>query len=543
MMQFHRVVGSGIRLIFSRVWTSRSLLLLSTSAGKSSKEIEYQMKLQRWKNLQKEKSFTTLNPTKPTTVREQYDEPRFISYNLDSLREYSHKYPEFLLKELSNLKSQFHELIQNQITNFWAKERGECIEYALFFDGWDIKDTESVESWVSNHADEFTLEETFKLLKTKYNVWKPLENAVIKKLGNTVPMEEYDVLFKILNYYRLKGLGEESFFQSLEEHFVKNIKNLSGSNLVRLLIHYANNINESMESKIRILQLVEQRIFAVSKFLNADELISVLFCFLKLSMANEPLIQEIEERILLNITMFKPEQLVKVMNLCCSLPKRQEHILSSIIAYVFKDKLDPKVIPTLYHLAIEYSLFTEEFLKKVEPILIGNIHVMEPDDVAKCCWAFSVVEPQKKPGGIVSNILGQPQTAPSYLQFYKKTEEIIQGGLRDYNVRQVCTIVWALSSKNYNPKGEFWGQIESWFQEQLQRPETTVREATLVMWAYTNNRHLLGKTVQQLLKLSEEKVQDMEPFDVSTCCWFASQLAIPAELTDGLLIKLHQRFT
>lgn len=62
------------------------------------------------------------------------------------------------------------------------------------------------------------------------------------------------------------------------------------------------------------------------------------------------------------------------------------------------------------------------------------------------------------------------------------------------------------------------------------------------MWAYTNNRHLLGKTVQMLLSLAETKAAEMEPFDLSTSCWFASQLNLPTNLTNGLLMKLHARF-
>lgn len=146
----------------------------------------------------------------------------------------------------------------------------------------------------------------FKLLKTKFNVSKAFENVIIGKLKDTLSVTEYEPLFKILNFYRLKGLGEDNFYHSLEEHFVKYIKNLSGSNIVRLLIHYANNVNETMEFKVRILELIEERFFAISKFLNADELVAVLFCYLKLNMGSDALIQEIEERMLLNITIFKP---------------------------------------------------------------------------------------------------------------------------------------------------------------------------------------------------------------------------------------------
>jgi hypothetical protein len=49
--------------------------------------------------------------------------------------------------------------------------------------------------------------------------------------------------------------------------------------------------------------------------------------------------------------------------------------------------------------------------------------------------------------------------SPNAELFYKKVEEIIQGGLRDYNVRQVTKIAWAMMVKEYSPQGEFWKQI------------------------------------------------------------------------------------
>lgn len=39
------------------------------------------------------------------------------------------------------------------------------------------------------------------------------------------------------------------------------------------------------------MNIVEERIYAVSKFLNADELISVLYCYLKTGTATDTLLQ------------------------------------------------------------------------------------------------------------------------------------------------------------------------------------------------------------------------------------------------------------
>lgn len=51
-----------------------------------------------------------------------------------------------------------------------------------------------------------------------------------------------------------------------------------------------------------------------------------------------------------------------------------------------------------------------------------------------------------------SRVLGGEQIPNSEL-FYRKVEEIIQGGLRNYQVQQVTKIIWAMLVKNYSPTG------------------------------------------------------------------------------------------
>lgn len=140
MILFQRVLRSK-GWVNPRIFAAQARSSFPFSAGKSSKEIEAKMKLEKWKNLQQQKSFQHLNPVKPAHVVEEHSRPLFISYNIDALREYSHRYPEFLLKELSNPRSQFHEMFQSQLNNFWELKKAEGFELALFYDGWDIKDT------------------------------------------------------------------------------------------------------------------------------------------------------------------------------------------------------------------------------------------------------------------------------------------------------------------------------------------------------------------------------------------------------------------
>lgn len=52
--------------------------------------------------------------------------------------------------------------------------------------------------------------------------------------------------------------------------------------------------------------------------------------------------------------------------------------MAALIGMFFKDKLPKKVLPTLYYLVVENSLFGKDFVEKAEPILIANAFLMEP---------------------------------------------------------------------------------------------------------------------------------------------------------------------
>lgn len=74
----------------------------------------------------------------------------------------------------------------------------------------------------------------------------------------------------------------------------------------------------------------------------------------------------------------KVEHIQKLLNLCGSMAKRETNIMAALIGMFFKDKLPKKVLPTLYYLVVENSLFGKDFVEKAEPILIANAFLMEP---------------------------------------------------------------------------------------------------------------------------------------------------------------------
>lgn len=72
----------------------------------------------------------------------------------------------------------------------------------------------------------------------------------------------------------------------------------------------------------------------------------------------------------------KVEHIDKLLNLCGSMEKTS--VMAMLLSMFFKDKLPGKVLPSLYYMVVENSLFSKDFLEKAEPILIGNAFIMEP---------------------------------------------------------------------------------------------------------------------------------------------------------------------
>jgi hypothetical protein len=56
----------------------------------------------------------------------------------------------------------------------------------------------------------------FKLLKTNFKFADIFENKLIIKLKDSLSLDQYGSLFKVLNFYRLKGYGNDSFYKAME---------------------------------------------------------------------------------------------------------------------------------------------------------------------------------------------------------------------------------------------------------------------------------------------------------------------------------------
>lgn len=116
-----------------------------------------------------------------------------------------------------------------------------------------------------------------------------LENKILLKLKN-IQVSEYESLFLIINFMRVNDIypqipesktkqfvdsaenqtteKEETFFHIVTSILLRNLKDIPITNLVQMIVHYANNIKESQDQSSDILVQVRPKIIENIQFLN-----------------------------------------------------------------------------------------------------------------------------------------------------------------------------------------------------------------------------------------------------------------------------------
>jgi hypothetical protein len=78
---------------------------------------------------------------------------------------------------------------------------------------------------------------------------------------------------------------------------LRDINNIPLPNIAEMVVHYANNIKEEYDDMINILTKAEPRIIENIRFFNHDELIAIMFSYLKTGTASEMLVEEFVRRV------------------------------------------------------------------------------------------------------------------------------------------------------------------------------------------------------------------------------------------------------
>ena len=109
-------------------------------------------------------------------------------------------------------------------------------------------------------------------------------------------------------------------------------------------------------------------------------------------------------------------------------------------------------------MAVEYGVLGKDVVRRMEEKLLDQVHTMTPEDVSRSCWSFAVVPREGKSGDTADRKI------ETYKLFFKRVVEIIEGGLREYTIKDVSRIVWAMSVKSFQMDAAFWKTIEFWLQ-------------------------------------------------------------------------------
>jgi hypothetical protein len=189
----------------TRLFPIRPRLLSLTacaSFAETSREIEQRMRDERNKSLNNQ--FKALQShfglKRPPALTPDYPKPSSYEYSIESLRKNSHMYPEYLLAELNNKKSQYYEVIEGLFDALSSADNKESIEFLEFLISWKLY----------NHSEEYRqilvrkvyqmrmdLGELFRILKAIMQVEEAAtRNAVLvdvenKILDKVVEIEHY----------------------------------------------------------------------------------------------------------------------------------------------------------------------------------------------------------------------------------------------------------------------------------------------------------------------------------------------------------------
>ena len=82
----------------------------------------------------------------------------------------------------------------------------------------------------------------------------------------------------------------------------------------------------------------------------------------------------------------------------------------------------------------------------------------------------------------------------------RKIVDIIKGGLRDYQLKDIAVIVWSMGSWNIEKDFSHFENIESYIQEEVSRKinkhdRNLINDISWILWGYLNNYPLSLKTI------------------------------------------------
>lgn len=133
------------------------------------------------------------------------------------------------------------------------------------------------------------------------------------------------------------SLGSDDFFETIEQLVSENIDEISIPQLTVLATHYANNVNEKHESRLRMMGVFEKRILKIVRFINCQELIALFYDYIKIGMGSELLFRSFEQRIFHLIDDFNVAQITQLLVIASNRQDSKRSVFHTVEGFVMKN--------------------------------------------------------------------------------------------------------------------------------------------------------------------------------------------------------------
>ena len=250
------------------------------------------------------------------------------------------------------------------------------------------------------------------------------------------------------------------------------------------------------------MNLFEKRLFQLMSFLNSQEILQVMFGYLKLNLGSKELFKKLEERAINIIDKFNIQEIEKLIFLIANSPKKSV-IFDAIEKEILKNikSLKPFNFPGIFFMFSMNNMGTELFYSIMSDKISNSIFLYSPDQISKLVWSFSIKMPS-------SDLL------------FKKAQEYIIENTEKFTITEIANLVWSFTEAK---KGSNLLFIK--LEEQIARKsmDITIKEVAKIFWGYVNKLALSKKTVDNFIIVIKNKFNEVDCWDLATILWAFSR--------------------
>ena len=281
----------------------------------------------------------------------------------------------------------------------------------------------------------------------------------------------------------------------------KGLDDMDMENLTSFLMHYATSSLEDQVTKHEIITKIENRLSKSHIFLNNNQILAVLFAFIKYGKGSETFYELMEHRTITIIDTFSVDQLRKLLTLYANLPKYSKSIFKAIEKHVLKDfkRIPRTFISELLQTFTELGYQSESLQQTAEHFLVSNVYNMSNEEFCRNLFAFSTKGDKDD-------------------TYFRKSAECAKTKLSSYNGKELSQLVWSFSNVGYKDQ-ELFDSIEEEIYAKLRAQALSIKDIASILWAYIQRVPLRPPTVEHMQRESIRLKESADAWDISIILW------------------------